>query len=412
MAGVELVSHEIGHNLGLLHSGRIQPALGTDAIGPLTSPGSEDDLDDWWSVMGSNDSGLYPSPQKSETLGWMAPTTNFQVVQSGGTFTLQPLEVNSTGLQAIKVQRGTGNNEWLWLEYRQPTGSYDSGLLPQPFTGALIHYQDANTQPGHSYLANFTPSDTSWMSPALAAGRTWKDPYSNLSISVLSATSTGLTVSVSYGAVACTPANPTVSMTPSNPSTYAGSAANYDITVTNNDSASCATGTFMPSSIQPSGWTVAFSANSINLAPGQSGTLTMTQTPPAGTVPGTYAVAATESDLSNSSTATGNLTVVSAQPISASLSASASSYTKKNALGLTATVTKSGTPVSGAAVTFTMTMADGTVVTQSSTTGRKGTASWSYRFGQQSPSGNYSAVAKASYNAQTTTTNTVTFSVR
>lgn len=411
-AGVELDSHEMGHNLGLLHSGRVQASLATDAIGPLNSPGTFDDLDDWWSVMGSNDPGLYPSPQRSETLGWMAPTKNYQVVQSSGTFTLQPLSAASTGLQAIKVQRGTGNNEWLWLEYRQPVGSYDSGLLPQPYSGALIHYQDANTQSGHSYLANFTPSDTSWMSPALAVGNTWKDPYSNVSISVLSATSSALTVSVSYGASTCSPANPTVSMTPLNPSTMAGSGVNFNVTVQNNDSSACSSTTFVPSSSQPTGWAASFSPGSLTLAPGQSGTITLAITPPTGTPVGTFAVTATASNLSYSGTSSANVTVMNPPQLTATLSASSTSYTKRSTASFTATVTQNRTPVAGAIVTFTINTPNGSTLTQSATTGRKGTASWNYKFNQQSQSGLYSAVATAGYNSQSTSSNTVVFNVQ
>src|SRR5207253_6738147 len=130
------------------------------------------ELGDYWSTMSQN-LGIYPAQQKAEILNWMASGANYQVVQSSGTWSLQPLEVSPAGLQALKVQRGTGNNAWLWVEYRQPIGNYDSTLSPQPFSGALIHYEDSSTAPGHTYLTNFTPSNTSWNSPALAAGKTW-----------------------------------------------------------------------------------------------------------------------------------------------------------------------------------------------------------------------------------------------
>jgi M6 family metalloprotease-like protein len=410
-AGVELVSHELGHNMGLLHSGRVLPALSTDVLGPLTSVGTLDDMNDFWSVMGSNVLGFYPGPQKAATLGWMAPTTNYQVVQSSGTFTLQPLETNPPGMQALKVQRGTGNSGWLWIEYRQPLGDYDSTLLPEPYSGALIHYSDSTTQANHSYLLNFTPSDTSWMSAALPAGQSWTDPYSNVSVSVVSASSAGLMVSVNYGAVPCTHTNPGTSITPLDPSTSPGIGVGFTLTVTNNDSSGCSSATFTPSSTQPSGWSSAFSMNSITLNPGQSGTMTMTQTPTTSAAPGTYAVTARAANQSYVGSATGNLTVLAAPAMTASLSASGTSYTRKSSVVLTASVINGSTPVAGASVVFSMTLANGTVVTQNSTTNRKGVASWNYRLSQQSPTGTYAAVAKAMLNSNSATTNTVQFTV-
>jgi M6 family metalloprotease-like protein len=190
-------AHELGHQFGLLHSGTIS-AGSSQSLGPISSPGTEADYGDYWSIMGATETGHYTAPQKAETLSWLG-SGNYAVVQGSGTYTLQPLETSPTGLTALKVLRGTGNSEWLWVEYRQQVG-YDSLLLgPEAFTGALIHYEDQNTLPGHTYLVNFTPSDGTGHSPALAAGQSWTDPYSNLALAVTSANATGMTINVTYG---------------------------------------------------------------------------------------------------------------------------------------------------------------------------------------------------------------------
>lgn len=391
--GVQVASHEIGHNMGLFHSGTI--ASGTDILGPITSPGTVTDMGDYWSTMGSPELGLYPAPQKAEVLGWMPSGTSFQTVQNSGTFTLQPLESNSGGLQALKVQRGTGNTEWLWIEYRQPLGSYDSTLFPQPFTGALIHYEDASTTLGHTYLPNFTPTDLSGNSPALAAGQTWTDPYSNLAVSVLAATSTGLTVNLNYGAVPCTAASPTVGMSPPNPSIYPGQSASYSASITNNDSSACSPTTINLSSSQPSGWSTSLSTASVMLAPGQSITVAMAKAAPMGTPAGTYAVnlSATKSSLSTSATA--NATVIAPASMSVSLAASGSAFVPPATVSLTASVLNGGVPASGANVTFALTAPNGSTATQSSTTNSSGIATWNYKLNGKSATGTYYAVAQA-----------------
>jgi M6 family metalloprotease-like protein len=421
--GVEYASHEMGHNFGLLHSGIITTSTGTDVLGPVGSPGTFwDQGGDYWSTMGELALGLYPSPQRAEVLKWMTPT-NYQIVQGSGTYTLQPLESSPPGLEALKVQRGTGNNEWLWVEYRQALGNYDSTLFPQPFSGALIHYEDSNTQLGHTYLPNFTPTDLSWNSPALAAGQTWTDPYTNVSVSVVSATPSGLAVNVKYGAQpapTCTQANPTLTVTPLNPSIYPGNSASYALSVASNDSSGCSANTFKLSSTQPSAWPTSFSATAVTLNPGQSASLTMYKTGPSGTPPGTYAVNATAANNSYVGAATANVTVMTAPALAVSIAVSGSSFVARSTIPITATVLNSGTPASGASVTFTLTAPDGSTATQSATTSSTGTAMWSYKLGPRSLSGTYSVVAQAALSSsskratstQTATSNTVSFAVQ
>src|SRR5262249_18182636 len=133
--GVELAAHEGGHNLGLQHSGTLDYV--TEPLGPLTATGTVNEFGDYWSTMGSQTLAQYPASQKAEVLNWLAKGANYQIVQTSGTWTLQPLEASSGGLQALKIQRGTGNNAWLWVEFRQPIGNYDSTLMTDPFSGAL-----------------------------------------------------------------------------------------------------------------------------------------------------------------------------------------------------------------------------------------------------------------------------------
>jgi hypothetical protein len=425
-SGVQLASHELGHNFGLLHSGTIAPAIATDILGPLGSVGTENDLGDYWSTMGEAVVGLYPASQKINTLGWMSNPANYQTITSSGTYTIQPLETSPAGLEVLKIQRGTGNSGYyLWVEYRQPMGNYDSTLITDccmggtsNFSGALVHYQDPTTDPAHSYLSNFAPGAN--LSPALAAGQTWTDPYTNLSLSVVSATSSGLTVNVNYGSVPCTPAGPTVTASPLDPSIYPGNSTSYGLTVTNNDSSGCSSNTFSLSSTQPSGWPTSFSSTSVTLSPGQSAAITMYKTGPSSTPPGTYAVNASATNNSYAGSGTANVTVMTAPALTVSAAVSGSSFGARSTVPITATVLNGGAPAPGASVTFTLTAPDGSTAVQSATTSSSGTATWSYRLGPKPLTGTYSVVAQAalstgskhSGSTQTATSNTVSFIVQ
>src|SRR5262249_41897159 len=143
----------------------------------------------------------------------------------------------------------------------------DSTLMTQAFSGALIHYEDPSTG-AFTRVLDFSPDGSwdTWWSPALPAGSTWADPYSNLTISIPSATPSALTVSVYYGPPPpppCTRANPTVSASPLNPSTPAGGSVSYNVVVTNNDSSGCSNTTFSLATSLPAGWASTFSSVSL-----------------------------------------------------------------------------------------------------------------------------------------------------
>lgn len=404
--GVKLSTHEAGHNLGFLHASTRD--FGAEALGPLGTTGTLSEYGDVFSTMGSWNLGHYASPHKVQA-GWLSSGVTYQTVQANGIFSLQPFEVSPPGLQALRVQRGTGNDAWVWVEYRQPIGSYDSTLNSQIFSGALLHYEDSTTG-SKTHLLDFTPETTSWSDPALAAGKTWADPYSNLWITVNSATATALTVTVNYGAVTCSPANPTVSLSPSNPSVVAGGAASYTLTVTNNDTFACSASTFNLSSAQPSGWTGAPGAASLTLGPGQSASTTLSETSPAGATPGTYPVSASAARGSNSGSGPASCTVM--EPLAASLTVPAGPYAPRSTVKIVATATLGSSPASGASVHFTLVKPGGSTTTKDTTTGSTGQAVWTYRLGPKDPKGTYSVSATVTLGSQTVTTAPASFTVQ
>ncbi len=208
-AGVCGLVHENGHNLGLDHaSTETYGSPGsTIPLGQLGDVPTHVEYGNYFSLMGScntyNNTTLlgHYDAQHKVTLGWFAPA-NYQTVSSPGTFTLAPTEIPSSGLQAIRVKRGS-TNFYLWLEYRKMAG-YDStftALNGQIYSGAMIHFEDPSdtTYAGHTRLLNFTaPANPDFSQPALAAGQSWSDPASLLTLNVTGLDSAGLHVAVQY----------------------------------------------------------------------------------------------------------------------------------------------------------------------------------------------------------------------
>ncbi len=204
---VDVSSHEGGHGLGLQHASAYYypgEALGAPAVTPLFS-----EYGDLYSAMGISYTfgtqtliAHYAAPHKQQ-LGWLG-SSNIQTITASGNFTILPYETGS-GLKAIRVQRGSGSTDkYLWLEYRQSLGHYDtllSLISSNIYNGPLIHYEDPEdfAHAGHTELLDFNPQTYQNVADAvLDNGRTWTDPYSDLSITVNSATSAGLNISVNY----------------------------------------------------------------------------------------------------------------------------------------------------------------------------------------------------------------------
>jgi hypothetical protein len=341
-------------------------------------------------------------------MGWLTGS-NVEVVESNAGRTILPYETPTGGLQALKVRRGTGNDAWLWLEYRQNPGQYDSTLDTQLFNGALVHYEDSTTGT-HTHLLDFTKSTTSYGDAALTG--TWADTYSNVAVSVTGASPTGLSVNVFYGPVPCVRAQPTITASPANPSVYSGTGVNYTISVLNNDSSGCAATTFNMNGTVQAGWSALFSPASLVLNPAQSGTAAMTVNVPALFTPGTYAVRATTTAAEHADTfADANCTVTTPpEPILASVAVSSTNVSARSNVTITATVVKQngGAPVPNASVTFKILRPGGTA-TATVMTNASGIAQWVYKAQQK---GTHSVTATASAGGATVTSGSVTFTAK
>jgi hypothetical protein len=119
----------------------------------------------------------------------------------------------------------------------------------------------------------------------------------------------GSALAVVFGASPCTRANPTVTLSPANPSVYAGDTAQYTLSVTNNDTGSCGDSSYVLSSSLPVGWSSLITPSTLTIPQGQLRTAALSKTAPTGATPDTYSVIATATNGSYWGSGTASVTV-------------------------------------------------------------------------------------------------------
>jgi hypothetical protein len=400
------IDHELGHALGLWHSHSLD--CGTTAT--ICSSGTLVEYGDLLDVMGTVQT---PSPHynafQKERLGWLGygASPSIQTVTGSGTYTIYPYEQAGPGPNVLKVLQSTnptmGAKTWYYLEARQAIG-FDAFLSSSIYytqnetMGVLFHLgTDGNGNTGE--LLDMTPAAPTsgfWYDPSLAIGQSYQDSTAGVTFMPTSVDSTRaiVQITVNNGSV-CTPANPSVSISPSQGQSVAsGTAVNFTVTVTNNDSSGCSSATFNLGSTVPSGWAGVWNAAGLSLSPGKSAAATLTATSPAGAADGSYGVsvgAANASTTSYSGSAAATYVISTPASLSVSLWTDQSSYLPGQTVAIRVSLLYGTSPDVGASVTVNVMSPSGKAATLSGTTGSNGLVSLNYKLSRHAPPGTYQA---------------------
>lgn len=389
---LRVVAHELGHNLGLYHSHSLD--CGSTVIAPNCTSSDYGDLFD---VMGT--SSYHFNAYQKERLGWLNYNTSPPVatVQSDGVYWIAPYETDTDDPKALKIFKSidsSGRRTHYYLESRRPIG-FDAGLSNNGnVTNGVLVRIGTESSGNTSYLLDMTPETNSWSDPALTVGKTFSDPDAGVTFTVLSANSTGATVSVTFadggGGPVCVRANPSVTLSPSSQTVGIGNSASYSVTVANADSSACTASTFNLTSVMPGGLSASFGSSALNLSPGSSATTSLQVSSSPGSAAGSYnfTVTATNSaDAAYKKSASGALNLISSLNVTAATDKP--SYSRNQPVNMTATVTSGGVPQADVNVTFTVTKPNGSMVSGNSTTGANGVATYNIRLRKKDPVGSY-----------------------
>jgi hypothetical protein len=176
----QVYTHELGHNFGLYHAG---------SVSCLGSGCSAAEYGDPYSTMGNQAMMHYDSYQKAK-LGWLPA----YATHSGGTATynLTPFEVAGGANYAVTIP--AASNRTYWIEYRQPTGLFD--------TVSGVQFRVSSPFQSSSGLDDTEIFSSGVAMSGLPVGSTYTDSTYGISVTVMSATTSGATIQVSSASIA------------------------------------------------------------------------------------------------------------------------------------------------------------------------------------------------------------------
>ncbi|HSV17792.1 MAG TPA: Ig-like domain repeat protein, partial [Casimicrobiaceae bacterium] len=186
-----VIAHEVGHNFGLLHAGSLRC---TGAIIGGTCTVAE--YGDTFSAMGNSHAGHFNVLQKS-LLGWITTPTLVTHTAGTATYTLHPLETAGGSVYGVKVPTPNAHRTY-YIEYRQPLG-FDGMWSGWISNGAQVRVGspfEVVSGGDDTELLDMVPGTSTFTDAALTVGKTFTDPAYPVSISVVSATASALTVQV------------------------------------------------------------------------------------------------------------------------------------------------------------------------------------------------------------------------
>lgn len=426
---LKAVGHELGHNLGLRHAHALD--CDVSATGDTCTRLPYGDAAD---LMGNVRTGDF-SPYAKERMGWLNDGVSPPILTAdrSGRYTIEPYASGSVGAKAIKVPRGTDANGtplWFYLDYRQPVGvdavldgvgNLAQGVMVRTVTqgdGDSIHQLDMTPNSAIGGTADLSDG-------ALTVGRSYVDPLTGSTISVASVSAAGAVVDVSLSGSAvvaepapapvCTRVAPTMSVAATTDSASAGTTLRYSITLSNGDSSVCTPTAFNLAASVPAGWAGVLGTTSVTLSPGTSANTTLDVTSTTGATAGNYGVGAGAASVAGSvhTVNAGNTYTVLAPSLSGSIGTDKALYLRGQTVYMSSRVMLGSTSVSGAAVTFVVTLPNGRTTSIKATSGADGYARASYRTGKTGAYvGQYGLRATVVSGSRSTTSATTGFTVK
>ncbi len=198
------IAHELGHLLGSPHAAAYRcreggvPVAYSASCAEVFPPGDDpSEYGDPFDPMGFGHlGGLAAEMTAWRKLGFGAiPAGDAPTIARNGTYTIAPLEQGS-GTRLLRIPNGAG--EYLDLDFRQPTGPFDSSYAPDSpaVNGVAIHLDEAGFGGRPSRLLDTVPQTATFDDAPLAVGRQFRDFRTGVTVETLAVGPGGATVRI------------------------------------------------------------------------------------------------------------------------------------------------------------------------------------------------------------------------
>ncbi len=301
----DTLSHEMGHELGVMHANAWQcagPSLASNCV--------HVEYGNYFDVMGVGDYGNDFNAFYKDMLGWLPSASKISITQSG-IYSLAPLE-SANGVRAAIVSspliQSNGLPGFMYLEYREPLG-FDS-ILPPNLSGILINYpinpygQTMYAFPhivNANYSTDFSPV-WDWKQPALVPGGSFYDDRYGVTLSSIHLSNQEATFKATITPPSCIRLGMTAQDLDFTDTLIAGSSGIWYSEVTNNNYPACGSATLVATSTisDSGGWIVGtYPTNSFVLNPEEAQYVTASYYVPSDTPSGTHTLTTTLVDSSS-----------------------------------------------------------------------------------------------------------------
>jgi hypothetical protein len=222
---VPVLAHELGHNLGLYHAGGLT-CTSSGAPAPMGATCSIDrqhyypqgvlpQYADPFDAMGNAPVLRQMNMEHKLALG-LLPASAVQTIGVSGTYQLAPMETLGPSVELLVIPKPGGGH--YYVEYRQPTGVFDSQA--PPVGGVLVHTEspDVSDPDPQNHLDSDTAlvdmhpdgafTSSQWQNAAMSALQVFNDPVRGILIQNLSQDSSGASLAITMPVDTTPPSRP------------------------------------------------------------------------------------------------------------------------------------------------------------------------------------------------------------
>lgn len=189
----QVMTHELGHNLGLWHARSKRCVSSTGSRVALSGKCTTNEYGDPYEGMGV--SHRHFNTTHRTALG-LVPVDGVKIVRATRTLTLASAS-SSSGIRLLRIPRASAPGTFFDLEFRPNTGVFDRFGTGTTNRGVLVRI-GAGLR-ASTTLLDMAPSTISYLDAALVTGRAWKHGTDRVTIGVGAVTAAGIKVSITFG---------------------------------------------------------------------------------------------------------------------------------------------------------------------------------------------------------------------